>query len=77
MRKDITRDEWESLYRSVCDAYDTALRTDVNTRKLLGAVLDYLDAIHDNCQGPEGRWFGATRTPLDLDRVTRYISNSI
>jgi hypothetical protein len=77
MYLDITRDEWDKLYTAVYAAYEVALYTDSNTRKLLGATLDYLGAVRSNCEGAEGRWFGATRTPLDPDAVARYISNSL
>jgi hypothetical protein len=77
MYLDITRDEWDKLYTAVYAAYEVALYTDSNTRKLLGATLDYLGAVYDNCKDSEGRWFGANRTPLDPDAVARYISNSL
>jgi hypothetical protein len=65
MYKYITRERWDRLYVSVYEAYTVACRTDSNARKLLGDTLDYLCEVRSNCEDSEGRWFGATRTPIN------------
>jgi len=74
MAKNITREQWKNLHRSVSHAYVLAAHTDQNTLKLLSATLNYLDAVRINCEDEEGWWVGINRTPIDIDAVLRYIS---